>query len=145
MHSIEKNKGKDRQKQKQHSEILTVTPLKVIFEEKARKHNKIKDKKKKGKENNKKKTNDRNRVKKNLFTSNSSDSLIDEYNNEYNEAEVYLSDPFKTSDQTECMICLEEGKNNEIWYRCGKWVHKECSGCNKRNNYICDFCTKQFN
>jgi len=87
-------------------------------------------------------------VKKSLFSSNSSDSSIDERESEYDEAEVYSSDPSKTSDQTECMICLEEGKNNEIWYRCracGKWAHKECTGCDKPNNYICDFCTKQFN
>lgn len=144
--SIQKNKGIGKGRkgpQKQHSEILT--PLKVIFEKKARKRN---EKILKGKENKKKKTNNRrNQMKKSLFSSNSSDSSIDERESEYDEAEVYLSDPSKTSDQTECMICLKEGKNNEIWYRCracGKWAHKECTGCDK-NNYICDFCTKQFN
>jgi len=99
--SIQKNKGIGNGRkgpQKQHSEILTATPLKVIFEEKTRKRN---EKILKGKENKKKKTNNRrNQVKKSLFSSNSSDSSIDERESEYDEAEVYLSDPSKTSDQS---------------------------------------------
>lgn len=123
--SIQKHKGIGKGRkipQKQHSEILTATPLKVIFDEKARKRN---EKILKGKESKKRKTNDRrNQVKKNLFSSNSLYSLIDECEREYDEAEVYLSDPSKPSDQNECIICLEEDKNNEMWYRCracGKW------------------------
>lgn len=41
-----------------------------------------------------------------------------------------------------CLICAESGKN-EIWYRCigcGGWIHKLCSGYDKPDNYICDFC-----
>ncbi|KMQ84573.1 endonuclease-reverse transcriptase [Lasius niger] len=52
--SIQKNKGIGRGRkgpQKQHSEIFTATPLKVIFEEKAKKRN---EKILKGKENKKK-------------------------------------------------------------------------------------------
>lgn len=46
-----------------------------------------------------------------------------------------------------CIFCEDEGKHNELWFRCNKctkWAHAECTGLNlkeaKAKVWICDFC-----
>lgn len=176
------NKNKTS-RQKQHSVILTSTPMKAVLEEKEKKRAEKKTKvntKKKGKTDTKarrpvsvkkenksvekkvkkkgqasakeskctkKKGNKRKkttikkekvkRVKKMLFE--------DETDTSEEEDVVNLCDDESEYSEEEnlCTICCETGKNNEMWYRCrgcGKWAHKECSGCDSPVDYICIFC-----
>lgn len=42
-----------------------------------------------------------------------------------------------------CAVCGEFGRDREMWYRCCnccQWIHKECSGKDSAENYICDMC-----
>ncbi|CAH2097656.1 unnamed protein product [Euphydryas editha] len=42
-----------------------------------------------------------------------------------------------------CAICQEFGRDGEIWFRCCRcsgWIHKECSGKDSADNFMCDFC-----
>lgn len=159
-------------KNKQHSEIITNTPMKVVFEEKKRKRiekeNKTKtikknkrncDKEKyvkgkytkgkcikkhtKDKEIKIKKTTTRNtkirKVTKYLFKSDDEDSSIDQV-----DENLICDDESEYSEEENlCAICLDTGKSGEMWYRCrscGNWAHKECSGSDSPDTYICAFC-----
>lgn len=158
---------------KQHSEILTSTPMKAIFEEKKRKRNEKESKAKKIQKNkgncNKencakgkcskgkctggksakdkgvktKKTTARNqrvkRAKKFLFKSDDEDSSAEEIN----EKLICDDESEYSEEETLCAICLDMGKSGEMWYRCrscGTWAHKECSGSDNPDSYICLFC-----
>ena len=42
-----------------------------------------------------------------------------------------------------CVICGEAGPGGEWWFRCvrcGYWVHKDCSGVDIPDEYVCDWC-----
>lgn len=42
-----------------------------------------------------------------------------------------------------CAICGEFGRDREMWFRCcscSNWIHKECSGKESAENFICDLC-----
>lgn len=131
-------------RQKQHSEILTSTPFKEVFEEKERrraskttrltKPSAPAKKRAKAASDTKKAA-----VKRKLCTkdSSSSDENIDD-NNLCDDDELDDADPNEF-----CLICNEFGKDGEMWYRCtmcGKWVHQDCSGCLKAKQYVCDLC-----
>ena len=43
-----------------------------------------------------------------------------------------------------CGICNEFGRNRELWYRCvncSSWNHAACSGADRADGYLCDYCT----
>lgn len=118
---------------KQHSEILTATPLKTMLQEKELKKTsknvqKINSKAKK-------------QVKKRVLVESESeeDSLSEKDLCDDNE----LDDIDDGEGSNCCLICGEFGKGGELWYRCvscGNWAHKECSGESTPKDYICDFC-----
>lgn len=182
------NKNKTT-RQKQHSEILTSTPMKLVFEEKQKKRidkqnkniniskktgekgkkkeakpgkkqknigncnkencakgkcrldncTKGKNAKDKGvKRKNTSKRDDRvKRVKKNLFKS-------DEDTSEGEDIQDICDDESEYSEEGAlCAICLDTGKNDELWFRCrscGSWAHQECSGFDDPAAYVCAFC-----
>lgn len=126
-------------RKKQNSTIST--PLKNELEENDRKRKARKEKqilkKQKSKAKNKKE------AKRKLFQESSS-----EEEEAYEECDDDMDDMVPSIIEEElnegetCLICAELGKN-EIWYRCigcGGWIHKLCSGYDKPDNYICDFC-----
>lgn len=54
-------------------------------------------------------------------------------------------DDIDPSDNNTCLVCGEFGMNNELWYRCVKcsgWSHSECSGWDSPDGYKCDFCMR---
>lgn len=135
------NKNKTS-RQKQHSVILSSTPMKTVFEEKEKKRLEKKCKTKtagKGKKRTKA-TNKKQkvkRVKKKLFEDETDTSEEEDVENLCDDESEY------SEEETLCAICCETGKNNEMWYRCrgcGKWAHKECSGSDSPVDYICVFC-----
>jgi hypothetical protein len=139
-----------RRRAKQHSEILTSTPMKAVFikaktkklvhkkegkphERKARKL--TQGVKRKGKQSKlaSKKTCKRN----NSFES-SEDEMIEE-----EPCDDDSSDDADPLDTIACLVCGEFGMDNELWYRyvhCSRWTHSECSGWDTPKNYKCDFC-----
>ncbi|CAG9574808.1 unnamed protein product [Danaus chrysippus] len=160
-------------KNKQHSEIITSTPMKAVFEEKKRKRtekeNKIKTIKKnkgncdkencvkgkcakgkcikkkhtKDKEIKSKKTTTRNtrirKATKYLFKSDDENSSLDQID----ENAICDDESEYSEEENLCAICLDLGKNGEMWYRCrscGNWAHKECTGSDSPDTYICAFC-----
>lgn len=146
---------------KQHSVIMTGTPMKTVLVE-AKKKKELKEKKKTSKalkvstkksviSRNKHAVKQKKMCTKNKtktcrrqirFDSSSSEDDIDEKDIcDDNEDD----DMFNLLDQSTevCIICGEFG-SNELWYRCvlcSKWAHSECSGYDTPENYVCDFCT----
>ncbi|KAL1492328.1 hypothetical protein ABEB36_010589 [Hypothenemus hampei] len=50
------------------------------------------------------------------------------------------NDDISRTNEQECFICNEFGKN-EMWFRCrgcGQWVRKDCSSADSADNYICE-------
>lgn len=139
-----KGKGKGKGKRTQQSEIITATPKKDIFEEKAKKR---KENKKRTKAKGIKKIK---AIKKNIFKSSSSEASADEqvpYNESGDSNLENIDNTPNTqnerADQSLCMICREEGKPREVWYRCrlcGGWAHEACTGCDDPSRYLCDYC-----
>ncbi|XP_039752852.1 uncharacterized protein LOC120628493 [Pararge aegeria] len=151
------NKNKTS-RQKQHSVILSSTPMKTVFEEKENKRLEKKNKteiitKKKAETSNKNrkcsaekgkkrkkainKKEKVKRVKKKLFEDETETSEDDDVENLCADESEY------SEEETLCAICCDLGKNNEMWYRCrscGKWAHKQCSGSESPVDYICVFC-----
>nr|XP_013189802.1 unnamed protein product [Amyelois transitella] len=142
-------KPRKSSRNKQHSEVLTSTPMKEVFEEKKEKKNKREKKinkpkkiqisKSKNKIQFKNKLSQKNihRVTRNLFQ----DSTTDE--SSMNEKNICDDDSEYSEEENVCMICNDVGKNEELWYRCracGKWAHSECSGYDHPEDYICNFC-----
>lgn len=72
-------------------------------------------------------------VRKKLYSSSSEEETVNDFCNDTSEEEI---DEF---DNEICIIRNEFGKS-EIWFRCGVWAHKECTGHNDYKTYICDFC-----
>lgn len=154
---------KKKIRQKQHSEILTSTPIKQKLKE-ANEKRKIKeekmsanlpDKKKRktvvrrlnllrGKKNNKGKK------KMNNETSDSSeisDLDINQlcHNEGLNDLTTNAPSCSKTPNEV-CYICGETGRDNEMWYRCvicATWNHAECTGVDSPKDYMCDFCLQR--
>lgn len=155
-------------KNKQHSEILTSTPMKAVFEEKKKKRIEKESKAKlvkknlrncdkencaKGKCNKKKCAKDK-RVKRRQTTTKSQrvkKAKINLYKSDDEETSVEdLDENLICDDESEyseeetlCAICSDTGKSGEMWYRCrscGSWAHKECSGSDHAASYICAFC-----
>lgn len=135
---------------KQHSEIVTSTPMKVVLEEKKRKKDEKGEKSKKKIKINKGKSLVKpvqckpKKVRKNLMDE--FDSTSDEEC--YNEAQLCDDNECDDIDpgQEKCFICDEFGQDGEMWYRCtscGIWVHEECSGWDSPEGYACDLCVKQ--
>lgn len=141
-------KSKKVNRHKQHSEVLTSTPMKEVFEEKKDKKNKremkgnkskkilIGKSKDKRQEKNKLPEKKLNKVTKYLFQdSTSQESSIDE--------NIHDDDSEYSHEENVCMICNDIGKDEELWYRCracGKWAHSECSGYDHPKDYLCNFC-----
>lgn len=136
------NTQKKTLRRKQHSEILTSTPFKEIFQQKEnRRASKTSEqtapmkKSKRDMKGNTKKMPAKRRICKEA--SSSSDESADEN-------ELCDDDELDDAAPNEyCIICNEFGKDGELWFRCticGRWVHQECSGCEKAKMYICDFC-----
>lgn len=124
---------KKNSRAKQHSEVLTATPLKTKLEE--RELNKI------SKKNPQVKSTRKKVVKKQVFIESDSEEDV-------NEKDLCDDDELDDIEDDEaesnfCNICGEFGKSGEVWYRCiscGDWSHKECSGHSSPKDYICDFC-----
>lgn len=147
---------------KQHSTILTATPLKSDLENKERKKKEklSKDSKQicQEKTNIVKKT--RQPKKKNKsrhvyeFSSSDEEVLASKIKKDnYLKAPILTSssidddddsDDISTTNESEtlCLICREFGKN-EVWFRCrgcGRWAHKACSGADDPVKYVYDYC-----
>lgn len=152
---------KPNRRPKQHSTILTSTPLKDLLQEKEFKKNE-KLEKNKGKTNKGKGLKD---AKRNIIdsldkssieepkiadittrkklrtklskkqTESSSESDID--------MEICSDSENHETDLNVCLVCNDYGPNSEVWYRCttcGQWAHQLCSGKDTPRGYICDFC-----
>ncbi|KAJ3666603.1 hypothetical protein Zmor_002039 [Zophobas morio] len=135
---------------KQHSEIVTLTPMKDVLEEKeARKARKAERKAQKTvkrkvlcDDNLTKSVKDskKGNIVKQREKSSRQKKSVQYYAEDEEMEEEHFSDNDINYDI--CIICGEFGKNGEIWLRCvscGEWAHKACSG-NDNNAFICDFC-----
>lgn len=140
-HSKSTHQGK-RYSKKQHSEILTSTPMKAVFEE-AKKKKESKRPPVQGKRPARTTRKSKKTCRRNI-TFESSDENDEDERNLCDDDDNDDIDPIGIGDDVNvCIICDEYGKNNELWYRCtqcSKWAHAECSGQNSPENYVCDFC-----
>lgn len=143
--TMDKGKGKGKGRKKQHSAILTSTPIKSELENMAMKkslHNtKQKEKQKK------KGTVSKKSYKRKIYFSSDSDQeslneMITNDDDDDEDVEYFLDGEKNTGDDI-CIICQEFGKNSEMWFRCvncGKWAHALCSGEDRPEHYVCGFC-----
>lgn len=153
--------GKTKGRAKQHSEIITSTPMKVKLEvaEEKRKANEIKKKEREmkkaarclgfdnKKDKIKKPAKPKRKIKHEHDSSEESD--IDDpkmlcQDDEFDDFDNNLlpSSVEKHSSDV-CNICGDIGKNRELWYRCvncSSWSHADCSGADTAENYVCYFC-----
>ncbi|KAJ8949557.1 hypothetical protein NQ318_016187 [Aromia moschata] len=158
---------------KQHSAILTASPMKATLEEKSKKREKkLKKVKQETSRKNKKIVTkiQKTRSKKNHrkpVSSDDTDTSSDEKflaakkKKMYSKSTIVWSDSsdeenlqnlFDDSDddnptakEEKCCVCKEFGKN-EMWFRCrgcGQWAHKDCSGADSADEYMCDYCQKR--
>lgn len=138
-------------RKKQHSEILTSTPVKLKLDEakekKVLKEEKTRKKKiptmsaKKGKGRKKQK------MQITPVTSDSSEedvpNLCDDSDDEMDEVDCSVLPMPREKPNTNCCICGEIGRDKELWYRCvlcSSWNHAECSGADSPKGYVCDYC-----
>ena len=132
---------------KQHSQILTSTPVKERLEAKKiffveqQKKKELKEKKKLAGGN---KRSCRRKLNVELDSTSSSDEDV--------EREVQLLNDDSSDDDLmelssdKCLFCNDYGRDGEMWFRCtmcGRWAHAECSGWDKPDGYKCDFCVKK--
>lgn len=136
---------------KQHSQILTESPLKEQLEEQAKK------KKEKAEKGNKKENAEKGKkpkvmlkkkkgFKKNLRKLLQSDSEEEDIDERTLCQDDDLDDMENEDNNEICLICDEYGKGGELWYRCtvcGHWVHELCSGWDTAENYKCDICLRK--
>ncbi|KAJ8939093.1 hypothetical protein NQ318_003206 [Aromia moschata] len=157
---------------KQHSAILTASPMKATLEESKKREKKLKKVKQETSRKNKKivtkiqKTRSKKSHRKPVSsddTDTSSDEkfLAAKKKKMYSKSTIVWSDSsdeenlqnlFDDSDddnptakEEKCCVCKEFGKN-EIWFRCrgcGQWAHKDCSGADSADEYMCDYCQKR--
>ncbi|KAJ4430341.1 hypothetical protein ANN_22557 [Periplaneta americana] len=131
-----------RHAKKQHSEIVTSTPMKAVFEEaKRKKQNRKREEERERPTKISRKS--KKTCRRNIVFESSDEESIDEINL-CDDDENDDADPIQAGDDANlCITCNDFGKNNELWYRCtqcSKWVHSECSGYDTPKNYVCDFC-----
>jgi hypothetical protein len=78
-----------------------------------------------------------------LCDDNSNDELdVACSSNQTSERRIAAADRKDANDN--CVICGEFGRGGEVWYRCvmcSFWAHKLCSGADRAEGYICDYCT----
>lgn len=153
-------KSKKRKGRKQHSEIFTSTPMKVLLEEKDNKK-KIRLEKQEEKKNvemlkkqvlneeglaetitttNQKIEVDRRQMQKRSCKQETYGNV--EESSDSNEDDISEEEEDNKNTEDICIICGEFGKNNEIWLRCivcGYWAHRECTDKEKKS-FVCDFC-----
>lgn len=140
--SIKNSQGN---RKKQHSIILTNTPMKDVLQQAQNKKVAklaLKPKKKCSEKNEKPKQ--RRKSRKNACKRK---IKIESSSEEDNDKVVFQDssdgeDGVFTVEDEICIICGEFGQS-EVWYRCiicGKWAHAQCSGYDSPNGYICDFC-----
>lgn len=154
----EKQKVKKSGREKQHSEILTSTPVKQKLEE--RQTRKIKKKesekalknpvKRRLKSSLETKINKKKKQKKQQLSESSESSIDDPESlcddDELDDIDLDLGRDLDLSVKETnelCGICGETGKDRELWYRCvfcSAWNHAECAGVDTPKNYLCDFC-----
>lgn len=133
-------------RKKQHSEILTGTPMKIKLIENQKKNESklIKTAAKKDKNKSKgKKVGEITKKKANECESETDESDIDMPDVIDDDDDMELEDVM--DNENECLICGEFGRNKEMWFRCvvcGRWAHQECSGWDSAEDYKCDFCFK---
>lgn len=150
-------------REKQHSEILTSTPIKIKLETDLEKKKQKEEFKKRKLENKKNKVvksisfgkNVQKKIKKNIKKkirpkeeSDDSDvdmavSLCDD--NELDDIDMaFFDNGTSTADDNElCGLCGDHGKEKELWYRCtqcGKWYHAACTANESAKDFICDLC-----
>lgn len=140
-----------RNGRKQHSAILTQTPLKELLVSKKLKQIERKRKlearslsgKKKSKDmrtqnvTSKKKAAARRKI---LETSSEEEDSSDENICDDNECDDIDEGGEK------CLVCEEFGMDNEEWYRCtscGLWAHSLCTGWDTPEGYTCDVCLRK--
>lgn len=129
-------------RKKQHSTILTSTPIKdSLIEKENKKQNKIlKEKgKQKGKGKGKKTKENREDIKK------AKRKVLQEDNSSLTDVDIedICGDDDDEDSKNYCLICGEFGQNNEVWYRCtfcGLWAHSACTGWDSATGYVCDMC-----
>ena len=130
---------------KQHSQILTSTPLKSqLLEEKEKK--KLKAMKISSKNTNvkPKKVEKKPKLKKVESKEDTEESDVDMTDVVDDDDDEQLED-FMNDENERCMYCEEFGRDRELWFRCvicGKWAHQECSGFDSAENFTCDLCRK---
>lgn len=131
---------------KQHSEILTSTPMKLrltVMEEK--KNKKSNNNNKKQKIQAKKPTSKRNSKKKHV-SKDSSDSDSDSCGDICDDNDVDDIEIAGRPSYDVCSVCGEFGRDKELWYRCvlcSSWAHSECSGWDTAVGYTCDLCIRK--
>lgn len=129
---------------KQHSEILTSTPMKSILEEKQRKkEEQIRLKLEKG-------TKRKIGIDESIpLKSSPTPRIVPKRKclkiQKSTEDTSSEDDDDRDSDVNEdiCAICGEFGKNKELWIQCSMcslWAHKDCTSFEGKMYYICDFC-----
>lgn len=143
-----------RGRPKQHSEILTATPRKLLLQntEKKRKRKlascEAKDLRKKRNFPSRKR---KRTVKKLIFEeSSSSDEGVNQHMCDDDDVyDVNLEESVKnitenTDKNNLCLFCEEFGRDGELWFRCvmcSGWVHAACSAAETASAFICDYCT----
>lgn len=153
---------KSKSRVKQHSQILTSTPIKHKLEE-ANEKRKIKQQKTADKLIDKEKRksvvkrlnlqieknkNEVRKKKKNEISdsSDTSDLDVSKLCDDEDSNDLTFNAPSCSKTPNEfCYICGEIGKDQELWYRCvicSTWNHAECTGADSPKDYICDFCLK---
>lgn len=138
---------------KQHSEVLTSTPMKEKLEIKQqRKEKRNKKQGAKSKKPNKRKIVETNNKteKRRQAKKLTSKKLFDSDSDDFNEGELLYQDESENDDLGEkeevCFYCEEFGIDGELWFRCtfcGIWVHQACSGWDSADGYKCDSCDRK--
>lgn len=151
--SVENKRFKHKSNRKQHSEIMTSTPMKLLLEEKQRKkEEQMKTKANKGtkrkigiEESTSVKSSPRIVPKRNCIRIEKiTEDISSEDENDPEDEDDHNDDNDHDKDVNEdiCTICGEFGKNRELWIQCsicGQWAHKDCTSFEGKI-YICDFC-----
>lgn len=135
-------------RKKQHSTILTSTPMKdnLIDKENKKIEKTLKEKgKQKGKGKGQKIKGCKESLKKakrKVLQEDNDSSLTDDVDTD----DLCIDDDDDYDDEdpeNQCLVCGEFGQDNEVWYRCtscGLWAHSACTGWNSANGYVCDMC-----
>lgn len=129
-------------RKKQHSTILTSTPIKdsLIEKENQKKKKLNENAKQKGKGKGKKSKEHKESLKKakRRVLQEDNDSALTDVDTD----DLCVDDDDEDA-ENHCLICGEFGRNNEVWYRCtscGLWAHSACTGWDSPNGYVCDMC-----